>query len=284
MKIDQAVKENLIDRFEMMALAEQICALNRQGKHIASLKSVEFENGQFVFPLVVDVKKKEILFYLSMLLAAFLTITNKRLTSIFLNHYLACLNDPQSYKYLPKARRKPFIVACGGLSGSGKSRVAREIAPSLGQPLGAIVIRDDIIRKQIAGVSFDTELDESFYTPENEKKVYRLMRLQAKYVIAAGYPVIFDALFYNREERQNIERFATKMKVPFEGFWMNAPMKTRLERVQTRQHNPSDVKDEQALQKQLVQNTGVIWWRVINTDMPKDQTIAKVQKSLKKYM
>ena len=70
----------------------------------------------------------------------------------------------------------------------------------------------------------------------------------------------------------------------FGGFWMTASLKTRLERVQTRKNNPSDVKTQQALQQQISQNTGIIWWRAIDTEGTREQTLLKIRKHLKKYL
>ena len=284
MNLKQAVQQKQIDRFEMMTLAEQIYALNMSGKGIDSVNNIDFEDKKFVFLKTINIKKKEVLLCLSNILMEILVSTDKRLTSIFINHYLACLNNIRAYKYLPKSHRKPILIACGGLSGSGKSRIAREIAPLLNQPFGAIIIRDDIVRKQLANVSFDTSLDDSYYTQENEKKVYREMRKQAKHALEAGHTVILDALFYDSKERKNAQALAEKRKIHFEGFWMTASLETRAERVQTRLNNPSDIKTQRALQEQLSRNTGVVWWQVINTEGVREKSVSKAMRYLKKYL
>src|SRR6202000_2917936 len=46
---------------------------------------------------------------------------------------------------------KPELHAVGGLSGSGKSTFARTLAPGLGAPPGAVVLRSDEIRKRLWG-------------------------------------------------------------------------------------------------------------------------------------
>ncbi|MDJ0930109.1 MAG: hypothetical protein QNJ43_03935 [Breoghania sp.] len=50
----------------------------------------------------------------------------------------------------------PILVVVGGLSGTGKSTVARAIAPGLGLPPGAVVLRSDVERKLL----FDVETSE----------------------------------------------------------------------------------------------------------------------------
>ena len=122
------------------------------------------------------------------------------------------------------------------------------------------------------------------YTDENERLVYREMRRQIKHALSCGHTVIADALFYSPHERKKMEQLAKRLNVPFDGFWMTASLKTRLERVQIRKNNPSDIKTQQALQKQISQSTGVIWWRVIDTEGPKEQTLLKIRKYVKKYL
>jgi uncharacterized protein len=49
------------------------------------------------------------------------------------------------------AKCSPRLVAVGGVSGTGKSRLARDLAPLSGAPPGAVVIRSDIIRLSLKG-------------------------------------------------------------------------------------------------------------------------------------
>ena len=123
MNLKQAFANKLLDRFEMMTLAEKLADLNQHGKHISSFDDIDFHDGQFVFSNLVDVKKKDVLFYLSMLLSAFLTLSDKRLTSIFMNHpflpihfyekWLICpqtdfLHHPPSILHSANAGTQPY--------------------------------------------------------------------------------------------------------------------------------------------------------------------------------
>ncbi len=282
MNIADAYKEGKIGRFEIMHFAEAFSELNKQRRY-PFLKDIEFCDGQFIFHQTSFIKKKEVLLYFSLFMSAILAITDRRINSIFFNHYLACQNNTDFFKFLPKARKKPFLVCCGGLSGSGKSRVAREIAWQFPCPFGAVIIRDDIVRKQLVGVRFDVELDEQYYTSEMEKKVYKEMRRQAKQALIAGYSVIMDALFYSPKERYLAEDLARRMNFKSVGFWMEAPLRIRAKRVQERLNNPSDIKTKEALQKQSEQDLGEISWHYIRTDGEKDETIRKVMKIVKRY-
>ena len=69
----------------------------------------------------------------------------------------------------------PRLVAVGGLSGSGKSRMARELAPHLGASPGARVVRTDSIRKRLAGPPLTSRLGPEGYTAEMTERTYRAM-------------------------------------------------------------------------------------------------------------
>ncbi len=57
-----------------------------------------------------------------------------------------------------KAPRRPRLIAIGGLSGSGKSAVARAIAPHVGACPGAVHVRSDVERKRLFGVAAEREV------------------------------------------------------------------------------------------------------------------------------
>ena len=50
------------------------------------------------------------------------------------------------------APRPPLLVAIGGLSGTGKSVLARGLAGLIEPPPGAVIIRSDVVRKHLFGV------------------------------------------------------------------------------------------------------------------------------------
>ncbi len=176
----------------------------------------------------------------------------------------------------------PVLIACGGLSGSGKSRVARELGGMLSPAPGAVILRDDVVKKQIVGLAPHQKLDDQYNTPAFEEVVYDVLRQEARTALGVGSCVIIDALFYNPAERQAIEALATELQVPFIGFWMDAPLPIRTERVQKRLRNPSDVRSPEELTEQLTLETGSIHWHRIMTDGPKEKTVEKAYKILKK--
>src|SRR5437588_5452872 len=64
------------------------------------------------------------------------------------------------------------LVAVGGLSGTGKSMVARALAPELPPAPGAVVVRSDVERKARFGLRDDERLPPEAYAPEMSAGVY----------------------------------------------------------------------------------------------------------------
>ncbi|MEQ8957180.1 MAG: AAA family ATPase, partial [Coleofasciculus sp. C2-GNP5-27] len=60
------------------------------------------------------------------------------------------------------------VVIMSGLSGSGKSTVARQLA----QQLGAIHLRSDAVRKHLAGIPLDHKGTDQLYTPQMSQTTY----------------------------------------------------------------------------------------------------------------
>ncbi len=130
------------------------------------------------------------------------------------------------------------LVTVGGLSGSGKSAVARVIAADLPGPCGARILRTDVIRKAALGASQGERLDEAAYAPEARARVYRLMAERAAETLNAGAAVIADATFQTAEARAEIR--ATAGGAPFQGLWLRASTDVRVARVSARSGDPSD--------------------------------------------
>ena len=83
----------------------------------------------------------------------------------------------------------------GGLSGSGKSALARALAPSLPPSPGAVVLRSDVERKAMFGVAETERLPAAAYSEDTTKRVYAALADKARRVIGAGHTAIVDAVF-----------------------------------------------------------------------------------------
>jgi aminoglycoside phosphotransferase family enzyme/predicted kinase len=136
--------------------------------------------------------------------------------------------------------RHPRLIAVGGLSGTGKSTVAREIGPDVGAAPGAIILRTDVERKAMRGAALDQRLTGEAYSPERRAEVYDRMFAKAEAVLRSGHSVILDATFTDPAERAQASRLAVRLGVPFDGLWLDAPRETLLTRVAARSGDASD--------------------------------------------
>jgi hypothetical protein len=134
----------------------------------------------------------------------------------------------------------PRLVALGGLSGTGKSTLARLLAPDLGGPFGAVILRSDVERKTMRGLGPLDRLPPDAYAPEASAAVFARLRARADRILASGLPVIVDAVHSRPEERAAIREVAAACDVPFAGLFLSADLETRLTRVSARVLDASD--------------------------------------------
>jgi aminoglycoside phosphotransferase family enzyme/predicted kinase len=154
---------------------------------------------------------------------------------------------------------KPQLHAIGGLSGSGKSTHARAIAPTLGAPPGAVILRSDEIRKRLWGQDPREALPPQAYAPGQSERVYEVMLREAGVALKAGRPAILDAVFLQPHEREAAEQLALDAGVAFMGIWMQTPVEVMRERIEGRTGDASDA-DAQVLEQQLQRDPGPIGW------------------------
>jgi aminoglycoside phosphotransferase family enzyme/predicted kinase len=151
------------------------------------------------------------------------------------------------------------IVAVGGLSGSGKSTVARALAPSIGAVPGAVVLRSDEIRKRLWGAPPLTRLGPAAYSPEMSALVYEALAAGAIAVARSGHTVIVDAVFARSEDRLALERAARAAAIPFAAVWLEAPEGVLVERVARRELDASDA-DPGVVRMQCAQWADDVRW------------------------
>ena len=157
----------------------------------------------------------------------------------------------------------PGLVAIGGFSGTGKSTVARGLAPGLGGPPGAVVLRSDEVRKALARVGPLTRLGPEAYSPSMHMRVYGTLLDQARTSVRAGHTVILDAVFAHASERQGAEAVAREAGVPFVGLWLDAPEATLVDRVNDRTGDTSDA-DARVVRAQVAQGAGPPDWVAVD--------------------
>lgn len=176
--------------------------------------------------------------------------------------------------------KKPArLVAIGGLSGTGKSHLARKLAPLLGAAPGAVVLRSDVLRKHLMGVSPETRLPPSAYGEAVTETVYGLMMEQAEQALRAGQAVIVDAVSARPEQRGALSELAGRLGLPFTGLWLEAEAGDLRRRIAERRNNASDATVE-VLERQLDYDLGAMNWRRIDSSGNKEQTVKQAREVL----
>ncbi|MDX5331682.1 MAG: AAA family ATPase [Caulobacteraceae bacterium] len=163
----------------------------------------------------------------------------------------------------------PQLVAVGGLSGTGKSTVARLIAPGLGAAPGALVLRTDEVRKRLMGVAPDSRLPASAYGPGFYEQVYDTLFSEAEQALRAGRAVVLDATFIDADLRQRARLLAGRTGIPFQGLWLEAPAEILAARISARHGDASDATVE-TLRMQLERATGDLDWTRLDASGPAD--------------
>lgn len=150
------------------------------------------------------------------------------------------------------------VLAVGGLSGSGKSTRARELAPAAGRAPGAAVLRSDEIRKRLWACPELEALPQDAYTPEENIRVHGHMFDLAKAVLTAGHAVVLDATFREAGVRDAAETLAAP-GIAFSGLWLDVSANERARRIGLRSHDVSDATEATALSQQAVDASLISW-------------------------
>jgi uncharacterized protein len=178
---------------------------------------------------------------------------------------------------------KPIIVCTGGLSGTGKSVLARTLAPSLPPVPGALVFRSDVERKALHGMAEHDRLAPEAYRPEVTEKIYRILIDKAGRVARAGHSAIADAVFAMPQERLAIETAAAEAGADFHGLFLVADLPTRLGRVGARGPDASDA-DAAVAQKQEDFAVGDVTWEIVDASGSPEETLDQARMELERRL
>jgi predicted kinase len=136
----------------------------------------------------------------------------------------------QAVRYLDRTR--PVLIAVGGMSGTGKTVLARDLAADIGPCPGAVHLRTDTERK--------ARPDTVDYTPSARGAIYDRMLARAATLLDAGRSVILDGTFLDETRRIAARTLALRCGVGFCGLWLTAPQPVLVDRVTSRQGDASD--------------------------------------------
>jgi aminoglycoside phosphotransferase family enzyme/predicted kinase len=171
----------------------------------------------------------------------------------------------------------PMLLAVGGLSGTGKSLLARALAAEILPEPGAVVLRSDVERKVLFGVAEGNRLSQAAYAREFTAQVYGALVDKARRVIAAGHSAIIDAVFADEGERAAIAQAAPADA--FHGLFMTADLTTRLARVGGRKGDASDA-DASIARSQEQYDLGAMQWTPVDASGSAEETLRRTKAAL----
>jgi predicted kinase len=173
----------------------------------------------------------------------------------------------------------PQFIAVAGLSGTGKTRLARALAPHIAPMPGAVIVRSDVERKTLFGAGEIEKLLAAAYTPDVTARVYAAIADKARRILAAGHSAIVDAVFATPQEREALAPTAKAANVPLQGLFLTADLATRIARVGGRTNDASDAGAAVA-QAQEDYDLGALEWPKIDASGTVEETLARARAAL----
>jgi len=167
---------------------------------------------------------------------------------------IACLRgsaqDYRAYFELAEslaAERRPLLVLMHGVSGSGKTTMSQALL----ERSGAVRLRSDVERKRLHGIEDPAArsgagLNAGIYGAASSARTYERLATLSRSVLLAGYPVIVDAAFLRRDERDRFRRLARSLGAGFLIASCGADRDTLQRRVAERQARARDASEADA--------------------------------------
>lgn len=139
--------------------------------------------------------------------------------------------------------RRPMLLLVCGLSGSGKSTGALELA----QALGGVRIRSDVERKRLHGLAPTARPDAArtatLYSRAATERTYARLQELARSLLRAGIVAIVDAAALRRVERDALRALAASIGAAFVLVECSAPEAVLRDRIVYRQREDRDASD-----------------------------------------
>lgn len=126
---------------------------------------------------------------------------------------------------------KVRLILIGGLPGTGKSTLAAQVSESL----GAVLLRTDELRKELAGLDPATPAPAGFgqglYAPEMTGKTYRELLDRARTALAGGETVVADASWHDPSWREAARALAEQASADLAEFRCVLPLPLIMRRI-----------------------------------------------------
>jgi predicted kinase len=165
-------------------------------------------------------------------------------------HWLLALGE------LETPGRRPCLVLVGGLPGTGKSTLTRALA----ERADLTLIRTDVVRKELAGLSPDeparSPFGEGIYARAWTERTYRECLRRAEALLFEGQRVIVDASFGEERKREDFLGLAARLAVPALFLLCRADPGVSRHRLECRKADASDA--DWAVYQRAAERWGVV--------------------------
>lgn len=137
----------------------------------------------------------------------------------------------------------PLVLITSGLTGTGKSTVAKALA----EQLALTLLRSDVLRKELAGLSESKQQHEQYgegiYSKSFTQKTYEALYQRAEQSLLRGQSVLLDASFIRRADRERAQNLAKRLGAAFYLLECVCPEPVVQERLARREEEGRDVSD-----------------------------------------
>ncbi len=137
----------------------------------------------------------------------------------------------------------PALILTCGYMGVGKTTVGQAVAKAIDAPL----LRSDALRKELAGIPPEEKRLDAFgkglYRPAMTRRTYRLLLERSGELLAAERPVVADASFAHKADRELFRDLALRADVPCLLLFMECDRQTALNRLRRRRNLAADASD-----------------------------------------
>ena len=137
----------------------------------------------------------------------------------------------------------PALIITHGLSGSGKTTATQPLV----EQIGAVRLRSDLERKRLHGLaplaSSGSVPGAGLYTREATARVYRRLGELSRKILGLGIPVVVDAAFLRRTEREAFRSLAERLGASFAILDFHAPVEMLRRRVAERSARGDDASE-----------------------------------------
>ncbi|MBX6755107.1 MAG: AAA family ATPase, partial [Thermorudis peleae] len=183
---------------------------------------------------------------------------------------------------------RPMLLLVGGLSGTGKSALARRLARSLGTTLAS----SDLVRKQLAGRSptsyAPVPYGAGIYTEQLTTQTYETLLNQAAQALLSGHSVVLDATFLDATWRERARDLAQNAGADVLLIECQCPEPVVQQRLQARPQEPGQVseatwaiyQEQRRRYGPVMKQTAGLPHLVVTTDRPTAQVLDDVLRAL----